>query len=456
MVSLCPHALGILSPRRTKQSLAECKYNRPMDAIRSLGRSTFRSLYTRNFRLYFIGQAVSLSGTWMQTVAIGWLALELSDSGTKLGIVVALQFLPLLLLGAWGGVVVDRFDKRVILFWTQSVFFVTSLALGLFVYFDIVQFWMLYAFSLALGCTRVFDNPARQSFVTEMVGQDSVKNAVSLNSTANNLARAVGPSVGGVLIASVGIAFCFIVNALSYLALIVTLRMMRAQELHIEHVPRKEAGALLAGLRYVRNSPVIRDTLIVIAIIGTFAYEFQVSLPLLARMTFDSGASAYAALLAAMGIGSVVGGLFAAGRHKIVPNHFLMYAAAFGASMIATAFMPTLDLAILGMVVVGFFSINVTSIANTMIQLESAPEMRGRVMGLWSTAMIGSTPIGGPIVGLIGQYIGARWGLAIGGAATLLAVAPAIHALVRERVLFAPSEMEPIYEERESEGAKLQ
>jgi len=407
-----------------------------MERITALGSRTFASLRIRNFRLYFIGLCISLSGTWMQTVALGWLALEISNSGVQLGIIVAFQFLPILILGTWAGVIIDRLDVRRILYWTQLIFFGISLVISALVYFNLMQAWMLYVFALALGFVRLFDNPCRQTFVFELVGNEHVKNAISLNSTANNLARIIGPSIAGILIAGIGTAFCFLINGLSCLALVVALHMMDKKDLYLGVTLPKRAGQLQEGLRYVAGNPLIRHTLIVMAIIGAFAYEFQVSLPLLAKVTFGSGASGYAALLAAMGIGSVIGGLYAASRHKIVPHHLAAFSGAFALSIIATSIMPTLDLAIVGMVCVGFFSINVTSLANTMIQLESAPEMRGRVMSLWSIAMIGSTPIGGPIVGYIGQYFGARWGLGIGGVATLLAIAPAMHEFLKQRVFW--------------------
>src|SRR3989344_51047 len=391
-----------------------------MDTLRHFGRTTFSSLRIRNYRLYFIGQAISQCGTWMQTVALGWLVLELTHSGTQLGIVVALQFVPLLVAGPWGGLIADQFDKRTILYWTQSLFGLLALALSILVFSGAIQMWELYIFAFGLGIVRVFDNPVRQTFVSEMVPNSHVKNAISLNSTANNLARAVGPSIGGVLIAGVGIAFCFLLNALSYIAVLFMLARMRESELHIAPQASKKSGELREGFYYVLSSPLIRNTLLMMAFIGTFAYEFQVSLPLLAEQTFHGTAASYALLLAAMGIGSVIGGLFAAGRHTISSRHLIIFIVLFGTSLIATSLMPTLLLAAVGMVVVGFFSINVTSLGNTMLQLESIPKMRGRVMALWGIAMIGSTPIGGPIIGFIGESAGGRWGLAVGGIVALV------------------------------------
>lgn len=391
-----------------------------MDRIKKFGHNTFLSLKIRNYRWYFFGQGVSLSGTWMQTVALGWLVLEISHSGTQVGIVVALQFLPMLLFGPWGGLIADRYDKRKILYLTQVAFFVSTLILGILVFENSVTLWILYIFALCFGVVRIFDNPTRQTFVSELVGNTHLKNAVSLNATINNLARAVGPSIAGILIASVGMAFCFFFNAATYLVTFWTLSQMRSNELHTVAPKKKKKGEITEGFHYVMATPLIRNTLVMMALIGTFVFEFQVSLPILAEHVFHGDAKSYAALLSAMGLGSVAGGLFAAGRHTIAPHHLIVFMSLFGASMIATALMPTLFLTTLGMLVVGFFSINVTSLGNTTLQLESKPEMRGRVMALWGMAMMGSTPIGGPIIGFIGEHVGGRWGIGVGGIVALL------------------------------------
>jgi MFS family permease len=406
-----------------------------MDRIKNFGRATFSSLKIRNYRLYFIGQAVSLSGTWMQTVALGWLVLELSGSGTQLGIVVALQFLPMLLLGPWGGLVADRYNKRAILYCTQVAFFVLALGISILIFAGGATMPILYAFALLFGVVRLFDNPARQTLVSELVDHAHLKNAVSLNATVNNLARAVGPSIAGVLIAGIGIAFCFFFNALTYVAAFITLLYMKGDTVHARAPKTRKKGELREGFRYVFATPLIRNTLIMMAFIGAFVFEFQVSLPILAQQVFHGDAKSYALLLAAMGAGSVLGGLFAAGRSTIAPHHLSMFMACFGVSLVAVALMPTLFLAACGMFVVGFFSINVTSLGNTIIQLESAPHMRGRVMALWGMAMMGSTPIGGPIIGFIGEFLGGRWGVGVGGAVALMTAAAAIVILRRNNVL---------------------
>lgn len=413
-----------------------------MNRLKALAHTTFASLAIRNFRLYYWGQAVSMSGSWMQTVALGWLALQISGSGVQLGLVVALQFLPLLFLGPYGGVIADRFDKRKTFMRAQAAFSALALLMSILVLSGVIEIWMLYVFALAFGFVKLVYEPARQTFVYEMVDSTFLKNAISLNAALNNFARVVGPSIGGFLILGVGIGFCFMANAVAQLGVIVMLRRMDIQALKQSHHGERKPGQLREGLRYAMRTPVIRNTLLMMAVIGTFALEWQVSLPLFAERTFMGGAESYAALLSALGVGAVLGGLFAASRHSIAPHHLIFYAFLFGVSMIITSLMPTLHLAVLGMVLVGFFSANQGSIANTMIQLESAPEMRGRVMSLWSMAIQGSTPIGGPIIGLIGESAGPRWGLVVGGLSAVFAAGIAsIPLLARDRAREIPESM---------------
>lgn len=419
-----------------------------------LANNTFASLKIRNYRLYFFGQAISMSGLWMQTVALGWLALELTGSGAQLGGIVAMQFIPILLFGPWGGIVADRFDKRRTFFFTQSLFGVLALLMGLLVLSGAVAVWMLYAYALIIGFIKVIDEPSRQTFVFEMVDSDHIKNAVSLNASLNNLSRVVGPSIAGFLILGVGIGFCFILNAFSYLGIVLALRRMRLSELRRTHHGERRPGQLAEGFRYALSNPLIRNTLFLMALIGMFAYEWQVSLPLIAQRTFGGDAASYASLMAALGAGSVIGGLFAASRQRIAPHHLIGYVFLFGLSMIVTSRMPTIELAALGMIVVGFFSINVTSLANTMIQLESAHEMRGRVMSLWGMAMQGSTPIGGPVIGLVGEYFGARWGLAVGGISALVAAGISGLPLLAKDILRYISDDADIEEESASSNIK--
>lgn len=403
-------------------------------------RRTFASLAVRNYRLFFIGQAISLSGTWMQTVAQGLLVLQLTGSGVALGFVTALQTLPVLFFGAWGGVLVDRLPKRNILYATQAISSIGSLTLGVLIVTGQVQLWMVYAIAVIMGCTKIFDNPARQTFVREMVGPERLTNAVSLNSMEMNLARVIGPTIAGILVATVGIGVCFIVDGLSYIVVISMLAVMKADELQPARRLVRAKGQLMEGLRYVWSEPILRTTLVMMALIGTFTYEFQVVLPLLAEFTFMSGASGYAALTAAMGIGAVVGGLYTAGRGSSTMRMLVVSATLFGMSVILTSLAPSLNLALVGMVIVGFFSINFTSIGNVTLQLNSAQDMQGRVMSLWSVAFLGTTPIGGPLMGTVGEHMGARWALMIGGVA---AVAAAGIGLMAVRKHFSDQDITP-------------
>jgi MFS family permease len=390
-----------------------------MDSIKAFGESTFGSLKIRNYRLYFIGQGISLCGTWMQTVALGWLVLELTGSGVQLGGILAAQYLPVLVGGLFAGAIVDSFDKRRILYVTQSALALLALVISTLVFTHLIQVWMVYVFAFMLGLASAVDNPARQTFVHEMVGRDYLRNAVTLNSTVANLARAIGPLIGGVLIAGIGIAFCFLANALSFVAVLFVLYLLDARALHVEEPVEKRNRHFLAVLPYVASVPEIKRILITMAVIGMVSYEFQVSLPLMAQRIFMGNATTYAFLLSAMGAGSVIGGLVIASRKKVTSREFVTSALFFGAAMCATAIMPNLILAIVGMLFVGYFSINLTSAGNTIIQLESSPHMRGRVMSLWAMAIFGSTLLGAPLVGYVGEHAGARYALAIGGVAAL-------------------------------------
>src|SRR3989344_3342247 len=426
-----------------------------MEIIKELGQKIFSSLRIRNYRLYFIGQGLSQIGSWMQIVALGWLVLTLTGSGTQLGTILAFRFFPQLFGGPFGGFFADRFPKRNVLLVTQSASALLALTISVLVFTNTMTVWMLYAFALILGVINLFDNPTRQAFVHEMVGPEYLRNAVTLNSTVSNLALTVGPMIAGSVIAGIGIAACYLANAVSFVAVIGMLMAIRKSELHKDMVARKDRGHVLEGLRYASQTPLVGNILIVMALLGTFAYEFQVSLPLLAQNIFESGAAGYAALLSAMGVGSVFGGLVAASRSKVAPHEFVLSALLFGASMCVTAFMPSLQLAILGMIFVGFFSINLTSVGNTMVQLASAPEVRGRVMSLWSMAIFGSTFIGGPAIGFIAEHFGGRWGLAIGGFSALVGGLYAwVRMLERDQWLFVPAFIRTNTEEDEDTATK--
>lgn len=362
-----------------------------------------------------------MCGTWMQTIGMSWLVLKLTHSGTQIGLVVAAQFLPILLLGVWGGVVTDRFDKRRILYCTQTAAGLLALVLGLLVVTQHIHLWMVYALAAGLGLVTVIDNPTRQTFVIEMVGRGLLKNAVTLNSTVVNGARIIGPSIAGVLILSVGIGQCFIVNAASYVAVLIALALMDKRELRAAPRAERAAGQIRAGLRYVWSVPRLRSTLLMMFIIGTFAYEFPVILPLLATVTLHGNAGTYAALTVAMAVGSVFGGLYTAGQRTTGHKQLIQAAVLFGCGILLAAVMPGLVSSVLVLVLVGALSIVFISIGNTTLQLTSEPTMRGRVMSLWTIAFLGTTPIGGPIIGFIGDHANPRVGLAAGGVSALIA-----------------------------------
>lgn len=387
---------------------------------------TFDSLKVRNFRLFFLGQGLSLCGTWMQTVGLSWLVLKLTHSGTQIGLVIAAQFLPILLFGVWGGLIADRFNKRRILYVTQSAAGLLALGLGLIVVANAEQLWMVYAFATALGLVTIADNPTRQTFIVEMVGRERLKNAVTLNSTLVNGARIIGPSIAGLLIVSVGTGVCFLINAASYIAVLIALFLMRESELSPSEPSKAEPGQIRAGFRYVWSVRELRLTLLMMFIIGTLAYEFPVVFPLFATATLHGNAATYAAMTSAMGIGAIVGGLYAASKSAIGLKPLIRSAALFGASLLFVAVAPNLITALAFLVISGGLSVMFISAGNTTLQLTSTPAMRGRVMSLWSIAFLGTTPIGGPLVGYIADHSNPRIGLAVGGLSALVAAAIAV------------------------------
>lgn len=377
---------------------------------------TFAALSNPNYRRYFVGQAISLTGTWMQATAQSWLVLTMTHSATDLGLTVALQTLPVLLLGPYGGVVADRIDKRRLMVVLQSLMGLQALALGILVVSGAVRFWEICLLAVVLGLNNCFENPSRQAFVLEMVGAGDLRNAVSLNSTLTNGARAVGPAVAGLLIASVGDGWCFILNALSFVAVVVSLTTMDRSRLSPSPPAGRRRGQLREGLGYVARSPDLAVPLVMIGLVGTLAYEFQVTLPVLAQHTFRGGSQAYGFMTAAMGGGAVLGGLVTAARGKTGLRPLVVAAAGFGAAILLAALAPDLGDELVALVVVGYGSVSFLSMSNSTLQLAADPVMRGRVMALWSVAFMGSTPVGGPIVGWVTGTAGARTGLAVGAA----------------------------------------
>lgn len=385
-------------------------------------KKTFASFGVRNFRLYFIGQGLSRIGTWMQTIALSWLVLQLTHSGTQLGLVIAAQFLPSLLFGLWGGVIADRFDKRKILYIAEAALGLVALAIGLLVVTHEVRIWMVYSLSALFGLATAFEVPARQSFIMEMVGPDKLNNAVTLNAILVNVARVIGPSIAGVLIVTTGVGACFLVNAFTYLALLVALKMMDGSQLFPSPRSHGTTGQIRAGIDYVLAQPTLRSTLLMMFIIGTLTYEFPVILPLFATVTLHGNASTYSAAMAAMGAGAVIGGLYTASRGGSAgKKQLITLAGLMGVSVFILAIMPNFVSALVALVLVGALFVMFVSLGNATLQLTAHPDMRGRVMSLWAIAFQGTTPIGGPIIGFIADHSNPRVGLVIGGIAAVIA-----------------------------------
>ncbi|ADP79254.1 MFS transporter [Pseudofrankia inefficax] len=394
---------------------------------------TFAALRVPNYRRFMTGQIISMCGTWMQTIALGWLVLSLGASGTMLGVVTAAQFLPVLLVGAYGGLVADRANTRALLITTASLQATLAAVLGVLVITHVVALWMVVVFAALLGLTQAADNPARQSFVQEMVGPETLPNAVTLNSVTMNAARVVGPAIAGLLITLIGTGTCFLLNALSFAAVIVAL--IRLDRAALRPKPRltKAPGQIREGFHYAVRTAGIRIPLMMMVITGTLAYEFQVTLPLVARETFHGTAATYSLLTGAMGAGAgaVVGGLLVARRRLTGVRSLVVIAAVFGVLILATAAAPSLPLVVGALVLTGAASVAFISTGNATVQLSSEPRMRGRVMALWSIAFIGTTPVGGPIAGTVAQALGARAGLVLAGVAALVSAAIGLASLRR-------------------------
>ncbi|MFF5534211.1 MFS transporter [Streptomyces cinerochromogenes] len=393
--------------------------------------SMFSSLRIRNYRLFFAGQVVSNTGTWMQRIAQDWLVLSLTGSSAAVGITTALQFLPMLLFGLYGGVLVDRLPKRPTLLVTQSAMAVTGLALAALTLSGHVQVWHVYVAAFAVGLATVVDNPARQSFVSEMVGPEQLQNAVSLNSANFQSARLVGPAVAGLMITGVGTGWAFLANGLSFAAPIAGLLLMRARELHVvERAPRGK-GQLREGLSYVAKRPELIWPIVLVGFIGTFGFNFPVWLSAYADDVFDAGAGAYSLFNTLMAVGSLVGALLAARRGTARLRVLIAAALAFGTLEIVAAAAPSYWLFALLMVPIGVFGLTVNVTANTAVQMATDPAMRGRVMALFMMVFMGGTPLGAPVVGWVTDTYGARIGFAAGGVVSAAAAAAIGLALVR-------------------------
>jgi MFS family permease len=365
---------------------------------------------------------VSLSGTWAQRVAQDWLVLELShSSGVALGITTGLQFLPMLVFGLYGGVLADRYDKRNLLVAAQVAMGLLALVLGLLDLTGAVQLWHVYALAFLLGLASVIDTPVRQSFVVEMVGPDDLPNAVSLNSATFNASRIIGPALAGLAISHVGTAPVFLVNAASYVAVILGLCLIRTGDLYdARRIPRAK-GQLREGLRYVRARPDLMVPMVLVFIIGTFGLNFQITLALVAKAVFGLGAGSYGALSSMLALGSLLGALASARRSSVPRQRVLIGAGiAFGALEVLVGLAPTYWLMAALLVPTGVAVLTFSTAANAIVQLGSAPEMRGRVMALYILVFLGGTPVGAPLIGALAEALGPRSSLLIGGLVSAL------------------------------------
>ncbi|MDN5892458.1 MAG: MFS transporter [Nocardioides sp.] len=392
---------------------------------------TFRSLRNPNYRKYAAGSLVSNVGTWMQRIAQDWLVLTLTGSGTALGITTGLQFVPVLLLSPYAGVIADRFPKRRLLQLTQAAMGVASLILGLIAVLGVVEVWHVYVIALVFGVGAAFDAPARQSFVSEVVDVDDITNAVSLNSATFNMARILGPALAGLMIGALGggvwaTGWVILINAVSYGAVIGQLQRMNLALLHPSEPARRTPGMLRAGVRYVSGQPRMVMILVLVFFAGTFGMNFQITSALMATEVYGKGAGEFGVLGSSMAIGSLAGALMAARRTHIRLRLLVLAGGGFGAASIVAGLLPSYLAFAVFSPTIGFATITMLNSANAVLQLESDPALRGRVMALYMTIVMGGTPLGSPIIGWVGETFGARWTLIIGGLLTIAGVALAV------------------------------
>jgi MFS family permease len=391
--------------------------------LRRAAGTTFRSLHIRNFRLFFVGQLISQIGTWLTQVALTLLVLHLTKSGFSVGLLVACQFAPVLLLGAYGGVVADRADKRRLLLVCQTLQMLQSFALGALAFMHHPPLAAFYVTALAGGLILAFDNPTRRSFVPEMVPEDEVHNAVTLNTALMTSSRIFGPALAGLLVVTAGYGWAFTIDGISYLAVLAGLWMMRPAELHSAPRSAKAKGQVRDGIRYVRTVPELWVPLVMVAVIGTLTFNFAVTLPLFIERSLHGSDGSYTLVYSALSIGSFLGALVAAHRRSADVGFIVMAAFGFGLAMFAFAAAPDLLAAYPLALFVGFASISFMSTCTAIVQVRSEPSRRGRVIALQSMVMLGSTPIGGPLLGAVADAYGARVSLVIGGVAAIGAAA---------------------------------
>jgi MFS family permease len=404
---------------------------------------TFASLATRNYRLFATGQVISNTGSWMQRVAQDWLVLSLThNSGSALGITTGLQFAPML-LSLWGGAVADRYSKRAILMVTQALMGGLALLLGVLALTGTASIWQVYALAFALGLVTVVDNPTRQAFAVEMVGKGGMANAIALNSAVFNLARIAGPAIAGLVISAVGTPAAFLVNAASYGAVLISLKLMRPAELHAVTRAPRVPGQLREALAYVRARPQLWMTLILIFFVSTFGMNFQVTTALMSRGVFHTGAGLFGVASGVFAIGALGGALIAARRARPTLHLLVATALAFGVLEVLSGLMPDYLSFVLILVPVGLALLTLTTAANSMMQLGTTAEMRGRVMGLYMLVFLGGTPLGAPLAGWIAEDFGPRMAIIAGGLISVVATVVVGLVLVRRRGVPARSYLRP-------------
>ena len=384
-------------------------------------RFALRSLSVRNYRLYFLGQVVSVSGSWMQQVAIAWLVLRLTGSAFALGVTTALQTLPYLLLGPWGGLVADRVSKRKLLICTQLAQVIPPVVLWIVAERGAAEVWMVYLLVLFRGVINTFDNPARQSFVTEMVGRDRVVNAVSLNASIIQAGRMIGPAIAAVVIATLGLAPCFILNALTFLFMVGMLLLMRPEELAPAPILPRRKGQLREGLAIAARTPELRVPLGMMAVVGLLAFNFTVVLPAIAKFTFGGTATTYALMVNFLAVGALGGALVSGTRTTVTPRWVAWSSVAFGVTLGGAALVDSLAVFLVAMVAVGAASVLFSASVQSSLQLAAEPEMRGRILSLYQLVYMGTTPLGALVVGALASTVGPRSGLVLGAAGALAA-----------------------------------
>jgi MFS family permease len=397
----------------------------------------FRSLSIFNYRLWFIGALVSNIGTWMQRTAQDWIVLtELTDhDAVAVGITMALQFGPQLLLLPISGLIADRADRRKLLIVTQTSMALLGLGLGLITLFGVAELWQVYAFAFGLGVVSAIDAPARQAFVSELVTERSIPNAVALNSASFNGARLIGPALAGVLIAAIGSGWVFLLNVLTFVAMLIALSRMRTKDLQPAPRAPREGGQIRAGFRYVGSRPDIMIILVVVFLIGTFGMNFAIFTSTMATVEFNQGASAYGILSSILAIGSVTGALLAARRERARLGMVIGASLAFGLACLTSALMPNYWTFAFSLVIVGLCSMTLLNSANSYVQTTTEPTMRGRVMAVYMAILAGGTPVGAPLVGWVSNELGPRFGIGVAAVSGVLAAAIALGWMIRTQHL---------------------